>query len=66
MTLIKNWKDMWQSYAVWLPTIATFLLLNVDYALQANLVPVEYVPIVVLVSGFIGRIIKQSELNTKG
>lgn len=66
MTLIKNWKDMWQSYAVWLPTIATFLVLNTDYAVTANLVPAEYVPIVVLVSGFIGRIIKQSELNTKG
>ena len=63
MSLIKNWQSMWQSYAVWFPTLITFAVLNTEFLLQANLVQDEYLPIIVLVSAFLGRIIKQGGLH---
>lgn len=65
MKLIKNWSKMWSSLAVILPTIATLLIVIADYLLQANLVPIAYVPLVVMVTGFIGRIIKQKGLGNE-
>ena len=65
MYFIKNWKDMWQSYAIWLPALATFVVLNGDYMLQYNLVPDDFIPMVVLVTGFLGRVIKQPSMGTK-
>ncbi len=63
MKFIKNWKDMWQSYAVLFPAIATLIVMNADVMLQYNLVPAEFVPLVVLITGFIGRIIKQPSMR---
>lgn len=65
MKLIKNWSKMWASLAVILPTLATLLIVIADYLLQANLVPIAYVPLVVMVTGFIGRIIKQKGLGNE-
>lgn len=56
---------MWASLAVILPTLATLLIVIADYLLQANLVPIAYVPLVVMVTGFIGRIIKQKGLGNE-
>ena len=65
MKLVSNWKQAYKSLAVWLPTLAVFLLSLLDAAMQTNLVPVEYLPIVVAVSGFISRIIKQRKIGIK-
>lgn len=65
MNLINNWQKMWKSLAVILPTLATLLIVIADYLLQANLVPIAYVPLVVMVTGFIGRIIKQKGLENE-
>lgn len=65
MKLVSNWKEAYKSLAVILPTLAVFALSLLDAAMQTNLVPVEYLPIVVAVSGFIGRIIKQPKIGVK-
>ena len=63
MSLINNWQKMWKSLAVILPTLATIAITAADYALQTNLVPVAYIPVVVAVTGFVGRIIQQNSLK---
>lgn len=65
MGLVSNWKEAYKSLAVILPTLAVFVLSLLDAAMQTNLVPVEYLPIVVAVSGFIGRIVKQPSIGVK-
>ena len=76
MNLINNWQKMWKSLAVILPTIAVLIgvLLNALVAkgyiggdvaeiVQAALATASVgLAIVVLVVGFIGRIIKQPKL----
>ncbi len=76
MSLINNWQKMWRSLAVILPTIAVLIgvLLNalvakgyiggdVAEVVQAALATDSVgMAIVVLVVGFIGRIIKQPKL----
>jgi len=76
MNLINNWQKMWKSLAVILPTIAVLIgvLLNalvtkgyiggdVAEIVQAALATDSVgLAIVVLVVGFIGRIIKQPKL----
>ena len=64
MKLINNWTEMYKSLAVIMPTVLTGLYVISTYALEQNIIPVEYVPFVVLISGFVGRIIKQD--NIKG
>ena len=63
MTLVQNWTKAYKSLAVILPTLAVFALSLLDAAMQTNLVPAEYLPIVVAISGFIGRIIKQPKIG---
>lgn len=63
MKLVNNWVQVYKSLAVWLPTLAVFALAMIDAAIQTNLVPVQYMPIVVAVSGFIGRVIKQDSME---
>lgn len=76
MKLVNNWERMWKSLAVILPTVVVLIgvLLNAlvakDYiggdvaeivqaALAADSIGLA---IIVLISGFIGRIIKQPKL----
>lgn len=54
---------MWQSLAVWLPIIATAIIAVLDILVQSNLIPITYVPFIVAITGFIGRIIKQRGLH---
>lgn len=61
--LVKNWKEMWKSYAVLLPAVITAILLVIDSSVANNLIPTEFLPIVVFLSGFLGRIIRQYNLN---
>lgn len=76
MNLINNWQKMWKSLAVILPTVAVLIgvMLNalvdkgyidggVAEVVQAALATDSVgLAIVVLVVGFIGRIIKQPKL----
>ena len=76
MNLINNWQKMWKSLAVILPTVAVLIgvLLNalvtkgyiggdVAEVVQAALATDSVgLAIVVLVVGFLGRIIKQPKL----
>ena len=76
MNLINNWQKMWKSLAVILPTVAVLIgvLLNTlvakDYIggdvaeiVQAALATDSVgLAVVVLVVGFLGRIIKQPKL----
>lgn len=61
--LIKNWKQMWKSYAVLLPALATAILLLVDASVANGFIPIELTPVVVFVSGWAGRAIKQYNLG---
>ena len=63
MALVQNWAKAYKSLAVILPTLAVFALSLLDAAMQTNLVPAEYLPIVVAISGFVGRIIKQPSMR---
>ena len=76
MKLINNWQKMWKSLAVVLPTVAVLIgvLLNTLVAkgyiggdvaeiVQAALATDSVgLAVVVLVAGFIGRIIKQPKI----
>ena len=76
MNLINNWQKMWKSLAVILPTVAVLIgvLLNalvdkgyiggdVAEIVQAALATDSVgLAVVVLVAGFIGRIIKQPKI----
>ena len=60
---IKNWANMHKSLAVILPTAASIVIVVADIYLQADLVPEIYIPIVVAISGYLGRIIQQPKLG---
>ena len=76
MNLINNWQKMWKSLAVILPTVAVLIgvLLNalvtkgyiggdVAEVVQAALATDSVgLAVIVLISGFVGRIIKQPKL----
>ncbi len=62
MKFIKDWQKMYKSLAVVLPTVAVFVLALIDAATQTQLIPPEYMGFVVLITGFIGRIIRQPKL----
>lgn len=63
MKFISDKTSAFKSLAVWLPTIVSALLLFIDQALQLGVVPVEVIPLVVFVSGFLGRIVKQKDMK---
>ena len=62
MKLIQDWQKMYKSLAVILPTVVVFALAIIGAATDSNLIPPEYMGFVVLVTGFLGRIIKQPKL----
>ncbi len=62
MNLINNWQKMLKSLAVVLPTVAVFALALIGAATDSTLIPTEYMGFVVLVTAFLGRIIKQPKL----
>ena len=62
MNLINNWQKMYKSLAVVFPTVVVFALALIGAATDSNLIPTEYMGFVVLVTAFLGRIIKQPKL----
>ena len=63
--LVKNWKQMWKSYSVILPALITAILVVVDSTVANDLLPEQWLPIVVFISGFLGRVVKQYNLGGK-
>ena len=63
--LVKNWKQMWKSYSVLLPALITAVLLVIDETVANGLLPEQWLPIVVFISGFLGRVVKQYNLGSK-
>lgn len=61
--IVSNWKQVYKSLAVMLPTVATGAYAITDWALGAGVVPPQYLPIVVAVSGTLGWTIKQSNMK---
>lgn len=61
--IVSNWKQVYKSLAVMLPTVATGAYAITDWALGAGVVPPQYLPVVVAVSGTLGWIIKQKGIK---
>lgn len=61
--IVKNWKEVYKSLAVIVPTVATGAYAITDWALGAGVVPPQYLPVVVAVSGTLGWIIKQNSIK---
>lgn len=53
------------AYSVLFPSIVSALIMIADAALQFNLVPNWAIPIVIFLSAFAGRVIKQKDLAVK-
>lgn len=60
---IKNWQDKWKSLAVILPTLATIIVTVLQMGVDVNIIPTQYLPFVVLVTGYLGRIVQQKNLK---
>ena len=62
MKLINNWSSMYKSLSVILPIIMAVLYALITSVVDADLIPIEFLPIAMIVSGYLGRIIKQPKL----
>lgn len=60
--IVKNWSKMWQSLAVILPLLVLLADTAVKYFIGTEAVPDGWLPIAMIVSGYLGRIIKQPKL----
>lgn len=66
--LVKNWKQMWKSYAVLLPSVVTAIYVILQGYTNSGLPQVHlgsfWLPILVFVTSLLGRVVKQHNLNT--
>ena len=66
--LVKNWKQMWKSYAVLLPSVVTAIYVVLqgytDSGLAHENLEGFWLPILVFVTSLLGRVVKQYNLNT--
>ena len=66
--LVKNWKQMWKSYAVLLPSVVTaiYVILQgyTDSGLAHDNLDGFWLPILVFVTSLLGRVVKQYNLNS--
>ena len=57
--IVKNWTQVYKSLAVWLPILASALLVFLEQT-QANVdLPLWSIPIVVAITGVLGWVTKQ-------
>lgn len=61
--LVKNWKEVWKSYAVLLPAVALSIHTILEAYVGSTLVPEAYLPILVVVTSGLGWVIKQSNIK---
>ena len=66
--LVKNWKQMWKSYAVLLPSVVTAIYVILRGYTNSGLPQVHlegfWLPILVFVTSLLGRVVKQHNLNS--
>ena len=66
--LVKNWKQMWKSYAVLLPSVVTAIYVILQGYTNSGLPQVHlegfWLPILVFVTSLLGRVVKQHNLNS--
>ena len=61
--IVKNWTQVYKSLAVWLPILASTLLVFLEQA-QANIdLPLWSIPIVVAITGVLGWVTKQPSMS---
>lgn len=61
--LVKNWTQVYKSLAVWLPILASTLLVFLEQT-QANVdLPLWSIPIVVAITGVLGWVKKQPSMS---
>lgn len=61
--LVKNWTQVYKSLAVWLPILASILLVFLEQT-QANVdLPLWSIPIVVAITGVLGWVKKQPSMS---
>ena len=61
--VVKNWKEVWKSYAVLFPAVALSIHTILEAYVGSTLVPEAYLPILVVVSSGLGWVIKQSNIK---
>lgn len=61
--LVKNWKEVWKSYAVLLPAVVLAIYNVLDVSIDANLIPITYMPIVLVIFGALGWVVKQNNIK---
>lgn len=64
--LVKNWKEVWKSLAVWFPAIVTAIYSFLEYSTSNDIIPVQFLPVAVVVSSILGWIIKQNSIRKGG
>ena len=61
--VVKNWKEVWKSYAVLFPAVALAIHTILEAYVSSTLVPEAYLPVLVVVSSGLGWVIKQSNIK---
>lgn len=60
---VKNWQEVWKSLAVWFPFIIAALDAFLRLVQDSQLVPTQYLPLVILLSSAVGWIVKQNNIK---
>ena len=61
--VVKNWKEVWKSYAVLFPAVALAIHTILEAYVGSTLVPEAYLPILVVITSGLGWVIKQSNIK---
>ena len=61
--VVKNWKEVWKSYAVLFPAVALAFHTILEAYVGSTLVPEAYLPILVVITSGLGWVIKQSNIK---
>lgn len=61
--LVKNWKQVYKSLAVWLPILASTLLVFLEQTLASVDLPSWSIPIAVAITGVLGWVKKQPSMR---
>ena len=61
--LVKNWTQVYKSLAVWLPILASTLLVLLEQTQASVDLPLWSIPIVVAITGVLGWVTKQPSMR---
>lgn len=63
MNFINDKMSAFKSLAVWFPTVIAIIVAVINVLTESQVVPMEWIPVLVFISGFLGRIIKQPSIK---